>query len=149
MAVDDSPGEVDQLAVGGARVGSQHLKGDSLVDRVTLHQYPLGPLDHGPAPERALEVVVLGEAAQDDVDRALPVLRVGVRDIGENPALGRLPHEFGIGGMDQHDYRAGGLLHDLLDQLERMLGALAQPYERSSRPAPWASSREAWFAQGA
>ena len=49
-----------------------------LVDGVALHQDPLGALDEGTTPERALEVVVLGEAAQHDVDRALPVVIVGV-----------------------------------------------------------------------
>src|SRR3954463_12781812 len=37
------------------------------------------PLAHeGAASKCAFEVVVLGEAAQDDIDRALPVLDVGV-----------------------------------------------------------------------
>ena len=42
---------------------------------------------YGTATEGAFEIVVLGETAQDDVDRALPVLRVGVGDVGEHAPL--------------------------------------------------------------
>jgi hypothetical protein len=38
---------------------------------VALHQDALGPLGQGAAAEGTFEVVVLGEAPQDDVDRAL------------------------------------------------------------------------------
>jgi hypothetical protein len=79
-------------------------------------------------PNAPLEVVVLGEAPQDDVDRALPVLGFRVGDVGEDAALGRLLDEVRIGRVDQDDDRAGGLLHDLLDQLERVPGALAEPH---------------------
>ena len=78
VAVDDGGGEVEELAVGVARMVAQHLEGGRLVDGVAFHQDALGALGEGAAPERAFEVVVLGEAAQDDVDRALPVLDVGV-----------------------------------------------------------------------
>lgn len=78
VAVDDGRGEVDQFAVGGPRLVTQHREGCVLVDRVAFHQDPLCPFDRGAAPERALEVVVLGEATQNDVNRALPILDVGV-----------------------------------------------------------------------
>ena len=71
MAVDDGGGEVDQLAVGNARMLAQQLEGVRFVDAVTFHQNPLDAFDQRAAPERAFEVLVLGEAAQDDVDRAL------------------------------------------------------------------------------
>ena len=38
--------------------------------------------------------------------------------------------------MDQRDHRAGGLADDLLDQAERVLGALAEPDERDVGPLP-------------
>jgi hypothetical protein len=52
---------------------------------VALHQDALGALDRGTTAERALEVVVLGEAAEDDVNRALPLERVGIGDVGDMP----------------------------------------------------------------
>ncbi len=67
---------------------------------------------------------------------ALPVLRIGVVDVGEDAALGCLPDEVGIGRVDEGDHGAGGLVHDLLDQLERMLGALAKANEGDVRPFP-------------
>ncbi len=73
--------------------------------------------------------MVLREAAQHDVDRALPVLR-GVGDECEDASLGRLLDEPGIGSVDEEDHRAGGLVDDLLDQAECVLGALAEPDER-------------------
>jgi hypothetical protein len=136
VAVDHSGGNVDQLAVGGARVVAQHLKGSRLVYRVALHEYPLCALGDGATPERALQVVVLGEASQDDVDRALSVLSVGVADVGEDAALGGLLDEVGIGRVDQDDHRTGGLLDDLLDQLQGVLGALAESHERDVGSLP-------------
>jgi hypothetical protein len=44
-----------------------------------LHQNPLGSLDHGPAAERTFQVVVLGEAPEHHVDRALQLIRRGQR----------------------------------------------------------------------
>ncbi len=78
MAVDDGGGKVDQLAVIDTGLLAEHLEGARLVDAVALHQDPLGSLGQGTAPECALEVLVLGEASEHDVDRALPVLDVGV-----------------------------------------------------------------------
>ncbi|HMC93599.1 MAG TPA: hypothetical protein VKO16_02390, partial [Polyangia bacterium] len=52
-----------------------------------FHQDALGALDQRAAPERALQVVKLSEAAQDDVDRALPVIDVGIVDVGKTPPL--------------------------------------------------------------
>jgi hypothetical protein len=113
---------------------AQHREGGGLVDAVTLHQDALGALGQRPAPERRFEVVVLGEAAKDDVDRALPVLGVGVADVGEDAALRRLPDELGIARVQKHDHRAGRLAHDLVDQLQRVLGALPETDERDVGP---------------
>jgi len=41
---------------------------------VSFHQDPLRPLRDGASLERIFEVAVVGEAAQHDVDRALPVV---------------------------------------------------------------------------
>jgi hypothetical protein len=74
VSVDDGGGNVEQLTVGAAGLVAQHLEGGCVVDGVALDD---------DAPWRArgwrcagtrFEVVVLGEAAQHDVDRALPVL---------------------------------------------------------------------------
>jgi hypothetical protein len=50
----------------------------------------LGTLGQRAAPEGTLELVVFGEAAQHDVDRALPVLDVGVADVSEYRSTTRL-----------------------------------------------------------
>jgi hypothetical protein len=72
MPIDDRGGHVYKLSVRRSRVLTQHPEGSRLVDRVALHQDSFRPLGDRPAPERAFEIVVFGEAAQDDVDRALP-----------------------------------------------------------------------------
>jgi hypothetical protein len=71
-------------------VVAQHLEGFRLVDLMTLHQDALRPLGDGSAAECGLEVVVLGEPAEHDVDRALPVVDVGAGEVGEDSALRRL-----------------------------------------------------------
>jgi hypothetical protein len=43
----------------------------------------------GPAADRAIEAVKFGDAAQDDVDRALPVLDVVVADVSKDASFGR------------------------------------------------------------
>jgi len=101
----------------------KHLESARLVDGVAFHQDALGALGERPTPERAFKVVVLGEAAQHDVDRALPVVDVGVGDVGKDAPLGRLLDEGRIGRVEQDDHRAGGFLNDLLDQAERVVGA--------------------------
>ena len=42
----------------------------------------------------------------------------------------------GFGLVDEEDHRAGGLLDDLLDQDERVLGALAETHQCDVRPLP-------------
>lgn len=90
MAFNDRLCNVDQLLSIVLRVGAEHLERPLLVDRMAGHQDPLRLLDHRPAAERSLEVLILGEALQRDVDRALQFLGVSVDDIGEDAALGRL-----------------------------------------------------------
>jgi hypothetical protein len=130
VAVVDGGGKVDQLAVVGVRLLAQHLERAGFVDAVAFHEDALGSLDQRAAPERGFAVVVFGEAAQDDVDRALPVLDVGVADVGEHAALGRLFDEFGIAGVQEHDDRAGGFAHDRVVQIERVLRAFPEADER-------------------
>jgi hypothetical protein len=83
------------LGVGPARLVAMHLEGVSVVDRMTLDQDALDSLGDGSAAERALEVVVLGEPAEHDVYGALPLLDVGVGDVGEDSALRGLLDEEG------------------------------------------------------
>src|SRR5664279_1004179 len=99
-------------------------------DRVTLHEDALGAFDLRAATERSLELVKFGEAAQDDVDRALPVLDVVIADLGKHATLGRFFDEAGIGSVQENYDRAGGFADDLVDQLKRMLRALSQTDQR-------------------
>jgi len=46
--------------------------------------------------------------------------------VGEDAALGGLLDEGGIARVDQHDHGTGGFAHDLVDQFERVVGALAE-----------------------
>jgi hypothetical protein len=70
MPVHNSRGNVDELPVRRARLLTEHLERDRLVHRVALHQDALRALGDRAAAECSLEVVVLREAAEDDVDRA-------------------------------------------------------------------------------
>ena len=93
MTVDDRRGHVDELVAAALGVVAQHREGLLCAGRVTCHEDPLRLLDHRPAVERALQVVVFGEAQQRDVDRALQLVGHGVDDVGEDPAVGRLADE--------------------------------------------------------
>jgi hypothetical protein len=48
---------------------------------------PGGTLGQCATPERALEIVIISEAAQHDIDRALPLLDIRVADVGEHPSF--------------------------------------------------------------
>jgi len=87
VAVDDGGGEVDQLAVADTRLIAKHLEGVLLIDGMPFHQDALGTLDRCAAAERALEVAELGESAQHDVNRALPIVDVIVADVGKNASF--------------------------------------------------------------
>jgi hypothetical protein len=130
VAVDDGGGEVDEFAVGGAGVVAEHLEGGGFADVVAFHEDAFGSLCGGAAPERPFEVVVFREAAQDDVDRALPVLDVGVVDVGEHAAFGSFLNELGVAGVQQHDDGAGGFVDDFVDQVQGVLAAFAESDER-------------------
>jgi hypothetical protein len=133
VPVDDGGGEVDELAIVDSRALAQHLEGGGLVDGVAFHQDALGALGQGAPSERAFELVVFGEAAQRDVDRALPVVDVGIADVREDPALGRLADEVGIARVQENDHGAGGLPHDLVDQIECVVRALSEADQRDVR----------------
>jgi hypothetical protein len=95
VAVEHGLCDVDELLPAVARVVAQHLEGLPLVDLVALHEDALGALGLRAAAERALQVVVLGEAPEGDVERALQLLRGAVDDVGEDAALGGLVDEPG------------------------------------------------------
>jgi hypothetical protein len=67
----------------------EHLERALIVDRVAFHQDPLGSLDRRAAPERALELVVLAEAAQHVRTGALGALSMlsGDEPLLVNPAI--------------------------------------------------------------
>jgi len=90
VALDDRLGDVHELAAVVLRMVAEHFERVLLVDRVARHQDALRLLDQRPPPERSLQVVVLGEALEGDIDRALQLLGIGVDDVGEDAALGRL-----------------------------------------------------------
>ena len=54
----------------------------------------------------------------------------------KTPRLDASLTKLGIARVEQDDHRAGGLAHDLVDQLERVLGALPEPDERDVGPLP-------------
>jgi len=123
MSVDDRGGEIDEFAVVDTRPIAQHLKGRISVNRMAFHEDSFGTLDHGATPEGALEVVVLSESTQDYVDRALPVLDIVIGDMREHTAFGCFLDERGVRPVQKDDDGAGSLMHDLVDQIERVLGA--------------------------
>ena len=112
MAGDDRAGDVDELVAVVLGVFAQHPEGLVGVDRVKGHQDPLCLLDHSSAPERSLEVVVLGEPLQRDVDRALKLLRSGVHEVSEDAAFGCLADISRVLGREQRDDGAAGFVND-------------------------------------
>src|SRR5579859_39594 len=85
------------------------------------------PARSSPAARTPLQALVLAEALQGDVDRALQLLRGAVDDVGEHASLRRLVHVAGIAGVQDRNHRAGGLADDLGDQLESVVGARPEP----------------------
>ena len=81
VALDDRLGNLDELTPGVAGLGAEQLERALLVDAVALHQDALRPLRDGPATERPLQVPELGEALEDDLERALELVRLAVREI--------------------------------------------------------------------
>ena len=81
-------------------------------------------------PKAPSQVVILVEATERDLERALQLLGVAVDQIGEDAAPRRLIDERRVLAREQGDHRAARLAHDALDQLERMLRALAEAHQR-------------------
>jgi hypothetical protein len=107
------------------------------VDRMTLHQDALGSLGDRSAAERALEVVVLGEPTQHDVDRALPIVDLGVGDVGaEMPRFEASLTKAGSGAWSRRITGHAASVHDLVDQGEGMLRALAETDRRDIGSLP-------------
>ena len=126
-AVDDGVCDVDQFSVAAAGVGAKQFERGRIIDVVAFHQDALGALDQRAACECALQVLELGEAAKHDVERALQLFGVSVGDVGEDPALGRFVDEVAVVGLEDRDHWAGGGADDPVDQVERVLAALAEP----------------------
>jgi hypothetical protein len=55
---------------------------------------------------------------------------VPVRDVGEDPSLRGLVDESAILHVEDRDHRTRGLVDDLIDQLERLRGALVNDHDR-------------------
>src|SRR5581483_6857899 len=96
VALDDCGGDVAELAAVVLGVVAQHLEGAVGGRRVPGHQDAFGLFDQRAAAECSLQVLVLGEALQGDVDRALQLVGGGVDDVGEDAALGRLVDVGGV-----------------------------------------------------
>jgi hypothetical protein len=102
----------------------------------SISEDAFGLLDQRASAEGALEALVLREALQRDVDRALQLGGISVNDVGEDSAPSCFVHVCGILRGEQGDHRAGGLAHDLRDQLEGMLRAQSETDERDVRLLP-------------
>ena len=87
MALDDGRGDVAELAAVVLGVVAQHLERPVGGRGVARHEDSLRLLDERAAPERSLEALILGEALECDVDRALQLVRARVGDVGEYTAL--------------------------------------------------------------
>src|SRR5690242_1040049 len=133
-AVDDGVCDVGELAVAVAGVCAEEVEGCAFVEVVAFHEDAFGALDQCAACECAFEVLKLGEAAQDDVEGALQLLGFAVGDVGEDAAFGGFVDEVAVVGLEDRDHRAGCLADDLVDQVERVLAALAQADQRHVRP---------------
>lgn len=72
VALGDGLSEVEEPSPTSLRVGSKECERLLFVDAVDRHQDPLGAFDRGATAEGAFEVVVFGEASEDDVERGLP-----------------------------------------------------------------------------
>jgi hypothetical protein len=98
VTLDDGNGDFADLAPVVLRVVSRHLERPLSVDRVAGRENALRLLDQSAAPERSLETLVLAEALQRDVDRAVELLWRAINDVGEDSALRVLP------GGDRPDF---------------------------------------------
>ena len=95
-------------------MGAEHRERLLLVDGVAGHEDAFGLFDDGAASERALQVVELGEAVEDDVDRAPASWSgLGVGDVGEDAAFGCLVDEGRVACFEQGDDGAGGFVDDV------------------------------------
>src|SRR6185437_6554952 len=133
-AVDDGVCDVGELAVAVAGVCAEEVEGCAFVEVVAFHEDAFGALDQCAACECAFEVLELCEAAQDDVEGALQLLGFAVGDVGEDAAFGGLVDEVAVVGLEDRDHGAGCLADDLVDQVERVLAALAQADQRNVGP---------------
>ena len=59
-------------------------------------------------------------------DRALQMLPVTVCDVAEHTTLRRFAYKVGVTVSEKGDHRAGSLMHDLRDVLQRVLRALTK-----------------------
>jgi hypothetical protein len=100
MRLRDRFCDLDELAAVPLRVCTQELECLLLVDAVDGHQDAFCSLDDRAPAEGALEVVELGEAAQDDVECRLEFVRFAVDEMGEDAALGRFVDEVRILGVE-------------------------------------------------
>src|SRR5436190_3215114 len=130
MAAEDRLRDLGYAPVGAARLVAKQLESGVLGDPVALHQDAFGTLDDRAPPECSFESLVFGKAAEDDLDHVLPGAGIVVHDVGEHAELGRLPHERVVCGAENRDDRAGRLLDDRLDELERVADLMSDPDER-------------------
>src|SRR5690348_14176301 len=134
VAVDDCFSNVDDLAPRLLGMLPEQIESLVTVDGMTGHQDSFCLLDQGTASKCALKAVIFREALQRDVDCALQFLGRSVDDVREDPSPGRLVDVRRITCGEQRDHRAKGFANDLRDQVQRVLGAQAEPDECDVRP---------------
>ena len=74
--------------------------------------------------------MILGEAAERDVERALQLLGRAVDDVREHASLGGLVDEVGVVSLEDRDHGALRLANDPLDQFQRVGRAGPETDER-------------------
>ena len=69
MGLSDGFGDVDEFPSVALGVGAEEFESLLFVNAVDGHENAFGAFDRGAPAEGAFEVVVFGEAAEDDVER--------------------------------------------------------------------------------
>jgi hypothetical protein len=130
MPSQDRLSHVDDTAIRPPRFVAEEREGCTLAYSVAFHQDSLRPFDERAAAERPLEALILGEAAEHDLDHVLPGRRIVVDDVGKDAEPRRFSDEVVVGNGENRNHRAGRLLDDAVDQLQGMSNVVSYADER-------------------